>query len=155
MDDLQEGAGLIRRQRHGTDELSQTLRAGRGLKDIRQGLPELDIGREVIAAKDAVLEAEVGRVLLQWGQSTESLQEMLIQVRQSSSALYLDEERDHFEIFSLSSTLIQTHILNLSSLLDEPCSRLRSVVNVVPAGGPSELCLAGHRALRTRRGGVR
>ena len=88
VDDLQEGAGLIRRRRHGTDELSQALRAGRGLKDIRQGLPDLDIGREAIAAKDAVLEAEVGRVLLQWGQSTDSLQEMLIQVQQPAY-LYL------------------------------------------------------------------
>ncbi len=95
MDDSQEGIGLIRRRRHGTDELSQTLRAGRGLKDIRQGLPDLEIGQEAIAAKDAVLEAEVGRVLLQWGQSTESLQEMLIQVWHLSSYLPLGEDMDH------------------------------------------------------------
>lgn len=93
MDDLQEGAGLIRRRRHGTDGVSHTLRAGRGLKDIRQGLSDLDVARGV--AKDAVLEAEVGRVLLQWGQSSESLQEMLIQVRHPCLLRYLYDKEEY------------------------------------------------------------
>lgn len=83
LDGLQEGSSIIRRRRHGTDEISHAQHAGRGLKDIRlhQGLPEVD-GGEAAAAEYVALEAEIGRVLLQWGQSEEGLQEMLIQVRQ-------------------------------------------------------------------------
>ena len=43
-------------------------------------MPEVGISSEAVAARGAALESEVGRVLLQWGQSSEGLQEMLIQV---------------------------------------------------------------------------
>ena len=43
-------------------------------------MPEVD-SLEADAAKEASFEQEVGRVLLQWGQSSEGLQEMLLQVR--------------------------------------------------------------------------
>ena len=86
MDVIQEAPGLSRRQRQATGEAGRWSKAGRSLKDVRHGLPtgvdmpEVD-SLEAAAAKEASFEQEVGRVLLQWGQSSEGLQEMLLQVR--------------------------------------------------------------------------
>lgn len=84
-DVIQEGArSLSRRPRHGTDGISHAQRGGRSLKDVREGLAgiqELDLDdREGDGARGKRFEAEVGRVLLQWGQSAEGLQAMLLQV---------------------------------------------------------------------------
>lgn len=86
MNILQEASGLSRRQRQATGEPGRWSKAGRSLKDVRHGLPtwvnvpEVD-SVEAALAKEASFEQEVGRVLLQWGQSSEGLQEMLLQVR--------------------------------------------------------------------------
>ena len=85
MDIIQEAPSLSRRQRQATGELERWSKAGRSLKDVRHGLPtEVDVPKvdslEAAAAKEASFEQEVGRVLLQWGQSSEGLQEMLLQV---------------------------------------------------------------------------
>ena len=86
MDVIQEAPGLSRRQRQGTGESGRWSKAGRSLKDVRHGLPTgVDVPEvdsvEAALAKEASFEQEVGRVLLQWGQSSEGLQEMLLQVR--------------------------------------------------------------------------
>ena len=96
MDVIQEAPGLSRRQQQATGEPGRWSKAGRSLKDVRHGLPtgvdmpEVD-SLEAAAAKEASFEQEVGRVLLQWGQSSEGLQEMLLQVRsnrQQAAASY-------------------------------------------------------------------
>ena len=86
MDVIQEAPDLSRRQRQAMGEPGRWSKAGRSLKDVRHGLPtgvdvpEVD-SLEAAAAKEASFEQEVGRVLLQWGQSSEGLQETLLQVR--------------------------------------------------------------------------
>lgn len=75
MDPFQEGLGLGRRRRHST--------GGRSLKDVRHGLPELpdeEGSAEEGAVRDAALETEIGRVLLQWGQAGDGLHDALLQV---------------------------------------------------------------------------
>ena len=86
MDVVQEAPGLSRRQRQATGEPGRWSKPGRSLKDVWHGLstqsdvPQVD-SVEAALAKEASFDREVGRVLLQWGQSSEGLQEMLLQVR--------------------------------------------------------------------------
>ena len=86
LDVIQEAPGLSRGQQQATGEPGRWSKAGRSLKDVRHGLPtgpelpKVD-SMETAAAKEASFDREVGRVLLQWGQSSEGLQEMLLQVR--------------------------------------------------------------------------